>query len=201
MSQNGASVVAFDLPPGRGPEIIPFPSIDPEAADSVIAAWLGHLAADAHLPKLLLLPYLPRGAVARAFTTAVARRRGWIACYAHHRRAFLEAGDDRAGYLDRSVASKKRKELRRQKRRLRDSSDVVRISTGDPAETVAALKDFFALEAAGWKGRAGTAAHINAQTRAFFTSAVGALAAEGKARIDRLVVGPKPIAARFAFRG
>jgi hypothetical protein len=33
MSQNGASVVAFDLPPGRGPEIIPFPSIDPEAAN------------------------------------------------------------------------------------------------------------------------------------------------------------------------
>jgi hypothetical protein len=176
------------------------PLIDPEAAESVIAAWLSHLAADAHLPKLLLLSYLPRGAVARAFTTAVARRRGWIACYAHHRRALLEAGDDRAGYLERSVASKKRKELRRQKRRLRDSSHVVRISTGDPTETVAALKDFFALETAGWKGRAGTAAHADAQIRAFFRSIVGALAAEGKARIDRLVVGPKPIAAIITLR-
>jgi hypothetical protein len=33
MSKNGASVVAFDLPPGRGPELVPFPAIDVEAAN------------------------------------------------------------------------------------------------------------------------------------------------------------------------
>src|SRR5215213_979182 len=176
------------------------PLIDREAADGVIAAWLDHLATDSQLPKLLLLPYLPRGAVARAITAAVTRRRGWITSYAHHRRALLEPGNDRSGYLERSIASKKRKELKRQKRRLRDASDVLRISTGDSAELVVALEDFFALEAAGWKGRAGTAAYTDPQTREFFTSAISALAAEGKARIDRLVVGPKPIAAIITLR-
>jgi len=77
---------------------------------------------------------------------------------------------------------------------------VLRISTGDSAEIVVALEDFFALEAAGWKGRAGTAAYADPQTREFFTSAISALAAEGKARIDRLVVGPKPVAAIITLR-
>src|SRR5689334_24316978 len=45
-------------------------------------------------------------------------------------------------YLERSVASKKRKELRRQKRRLRDTSDVLRISTGDRSDIDVALQDF-----------------------------------------------------------
>jgi CelD/BcsL family acetyltransferase involved in cellulose biosynthesis len=176
------------------------PLIARDIADGVIAAWLDHLATDPRLPKLALLPYLPRGPVARAITAAVARRRGWITSYAHHRRALLEPAHGRAGYLERSVASKKRKELRRQKRRLRDASDVLRISTGDGSDIDAALQDFFALEAAGWKGRAGTAAHADPQVRAFFTSAVSALAAEGKARIDRLVVGSKPIAAIITLR-
>ena len=35
------------------------PLVEREAAEPIIAAWLAHLAADATLPGLLLLPYLP----------------------------------------------------------------------------------------------------------------------------------------------
>jgi CelD/BcsL family acetyltransferase involved in cellulose biosynthesis len=175
------------------------PLIDRQAGDAVMGAWFDHLATHAQLPKLVLLPYLPEGPVALAIAAAVARR-GWSASFARHRRALLEPKGDHARYLEHSIASKKRKELRRQQRRLRDASDVVRSSTGEPCEIDVALGDFFALEAAGWKGRAGTAARADAQIREFLKTAVRALAAEGKARVDRLIVGVKPIAAIVTLR-
>ena len=53
-----------------------------------------------------------------------------------------------------------------------------------------ALDDFLALEAGGWKGRAGTAARGSMpRSQPFMNAAVAALAAEGKAQIDRLFVG------------
>src|SRR6202011_4856974 len=58
-----------------------------------------------------------------------------------------------------------------------------------------ALGEFLALEAAGWKGRAGTAARSHDRIRKFMEKAVTGLAHEGKARIDRLGAGDRPIAA------
>ena len=41
------------------------PLVDRDAADAVIAAWFDHIAADATLPGLVLMPFLPTdGAVA-----------------------------------------------------------------------------------------------------------------------------------------
>ena len=66
--------------------------------------------------------------------------------------------DDRAGYLDHAIPHKKRKELRRQRKRLADTGTLTSTTIADPAALTAALLDFLALEASGWKGRAGTAA-------------------------------------------
>ena len=103
-------------------------------------------------------------------------------------RCWRPAGD-RAGYLDQAIGHKKRKELRRQRKRLDECGRVTSSSTGEPAAVPSALADFLALEAGGWKGRAGTAARGDADVAAFMTSAVTALAGEGKARIARLRVG------------
>ena len=176
------------------------PLVDREAAPAVIAAWLDHLAAHPHLPKLVLLPYVAEGPVAQAIAAAVARRKGWSASFGRHQRALLAPGEERADYLGRSMARKKRKELRRQKRRLMDDGLVVRATTGEPREVDGALGDFFALEAAGWKGRAGTAARADAHIRDFLKAAVGALAGEGKVRIDRLLVDADPIAVMVTLR-
>ena len=134
------------------------PLVDREAAAAVIAAWLDHVATDPRLPKLILLPYLAEGAVARAIAAAVDGRSGRRASFGRHQRALLSPGADRGDYLNRAMARKKRKELRRQKRRLMDDGLVARAGTGEPHEIIAALADFFTLEAGGWKGRAGTAA-------------------------------------------
>ena len=106
----------------------------------------------------------------------------------------------RDDYLDRAVGPKKRKELRRQRKRLGDSGVVMSSSVGDPPAVVGALDDFLALEAGGWKGRAGTAARAHADVHQFIKAAVVGLAGEGKARIDRLFVDARAIAAIVTLR-
>ena len=59
----------------------------------------------------------------------------------------------------------------------------------------AALQDFLELEASGWKGAAGTAAVNDPAVLDFFRTAIVDLAAEGHARVDRLVQDGRVIAA------
>src|SRR5262249_12559116 len=68
------------------------------------------------------------------------------------------------------------------------------------AGTVDALRDFLDLEARGWKGRAGTAAAMEPNIRAFIESAIADLAADGKVRIDRLRIAGKANAAAVTLR-
>ena len=177
------------------------PLIDRDSGDAAVAAWLDHLAADPTLPKLLLMPYLPaEGDIARAFEAAVAHRDGRSEHFAPHRRAMLAPQDDRAGYLDRAIPHKKRKELRRLRKRLADTGTLTSTTTADPSALTAALLDFLALEASGWKGRAGTAAQRNDTVRCFVLEAVSALAAEGKASVSRLALDGRAIAAIVTLR-
>jgi CelD/BcsL family acetyltransferase involved in cellulose biosynthesis len=177
------------------------PLVDRDQGEAVLAAWLEHVAKDAQLPDIMLLPYLPtEGPLAQALDAVLARRGGQSAPFAPHRRALLAPAGERASYLDESIGHKKRKELRRQRKRLGDSGNVTSTSTVDPAGVSHALSDFFALEAAGWKGRAGTAARRHAEVAQFMTTAVAALAGEGKAQVARLSVDAQPIAALVTLR-
>jgi CelD/BcsL family acetyltransferase involved in cellulose biosynthesis len=177
------------------------PLVDRDQGEAVLAAWLEHVAKDAQLPDLMLLPYLPmEGALAKALDAAMARRGGRSALFAQHRRALLAPAGERAGYLDQSLGHKKRKELRRQRKRLGDSGSIMSTVTGDPAAVSHALNGFFALEAAGWKGRAGTAARSHAEITQFMTTAVSALAGEGKAQVGRFSLDANPIAALVTLR-
>ena len=56
------------------------------------------------------------------------------------------------------------------------------------------------LEASGWKGLAGTAAVDDPAVHEFMRGAVGNLAAEGHARIDRLLLNGRAIAAAMTLR-
>jgi CelD/BcsL family acetyltransferase involved in cellulose biosynthesis len=177
------------------------PLLDRECADAAVTAWLDHIAADPTLPKLMLMPFLPaEGAVAHAFDAALSHRNGRSEHFALHRRALLVPEGDRAGYLDHAIPHKKRKELRRQRKRLADSGLLTSATITDPTALTAALVDFLALEAAGWKGRAGTAAKGNDAIRCFVVEAVSALAAEGKASVARLALDGRAIAAIVTLR-
>jgi CelD/BcsL family acetyltransferase involved in cellulose biosynthesis len=172
------------------------PLMDRDAGAAVLSAWLDHLAGQGDLPRLLLMPYFPAaGPVGQAFDAALARRHGESISLARHERALLAPAGAREHYLDHAMGAKKRKELRRQRKRLAEAGALVSDTVRDPAAIAAALADFLALEAAGWKGRAGTAARADDSVRAFMEKAVTGLARDGKARIDRLSTGGAPIAA------
>jgi CelD/BcsL family acetyltransferase involved in cellulose biosynthesis len=177
------------------------PLIDRDAGAAVLSAWLDHLANGPDLPHLLLLPLLPTaGPVAQAFEEALARRDGKCIALAGHQRALLAPADTPAHYLDQAVGSKKRKEWRRQRKRLAETGTLESGTVTEPSAVAAALSDFLALEAGGWKGRAGTAARTDDRIRAFMENAVTGLARQGKARIDRLYSGARPIAALVTLR-
>jgi CelD/BcsL family acetyltransferase involved in cellulose biosynthesis len=177
------------------------PLIDREAGAAVISAWFDHLAGSADLPRLVLMPYLPAaGPVGEAFAAALAQRNGKFMALASHQRALLAPAGPPEHYLDHAVGAKKRRELRRQRKRLADAGTLVSSTVREPAAMAAALGDFLALEAAGWKGRAGTAARSNDRVCKFMEKAVTGLAHEGKSRIDRLCAGDRPIAAMVTLQ-
>ena len=172
------------------------PLVDRNDPAATILAWLDHLVADAELPWLVLLPFLPQhGPFTAALDTALAQRLMPSGLFGLHRRAALAPGDDRADYVERTIGAKKRKELRRQRNRLADLGTLKIESTTQAGLIEEPLRDFLELEGRGWKGRAGTAAANDEATRRFFEDAVGGLAAERQARIDRLRIGSRTIAA------
>jgi len=175
------------------------PLVDREAAEVVLGAWLEHMAS--RRPRLLLLPMFPQeGEFARAFDAALARRGGASVAFALHERALLAPAGERADYVERALPRKKLKELGRQLRRLGDDGTVAWDVARDPAAIGAALADFLALEEAGWKGRAGTAAARSPEISALLQAAVSALAREGKAEITRLMLAGRAIAALIVLR-
>lgn len=175
------------------------PLVDRAEADAAIAAFLDHVESDAALPKLVMLPMIGNGPFAAALDRVLARGGGAAARFGAHARALLAPAETRANYLDH-IPHKKTKELRRQRRRLAGQGVIELATARDPQAVAAALDDFLTLEAGGWKGRQGSAAHAHPAIRAFMQSAVATLAAEGNARIDRLMRGDRAIAASITLR-
>jgi CelD/BcsL family acetyltransferase involved in cellulose biosynthesis len=172
------------------------PLVDPDALVSAVKAFVDHVANDRMLPKLLMMPYLVEdGPVAIALADAIARRGGRIEAFGRHQRALLAADGDRAGYLEAALGRKKRKELGRQRRRLDETGRVAFALAREPSDVAAAMDDFFALEARGWKGAGGTAAAQTTAIRTFMEGAASALAGRGQARVARLLHADRAIAA------
>jgi CelD/BcsL family acetyltransferase involved in cellulose biosynthesis len=176
------------------------PLIERDDSAGIVAAWLDHLGRDRAVPRLLLMPLLTeRSAFTAALDSVLAHSGRDNAVFDRHRRALLDPGTQREDYIARSVSAGKRKELRRQRRRQEDTASILFATTHRADDVAAALKDFLALEAAGWKGRAGTAIASNPAIGNFVCSAVMALAAEGRARIDRMLLGDRAIAASITL--
>ena len=172
------------------------PLVEREDAVAIIAAWLDHLRRDRTVPRKMLLPLLPeRGDFATALDIALARSARRNDSFGHHQRALLDPGAERAGYLQRSIPASRRKELRRLRRRLEESAPVAFVSATGSDDIANALSAFLALEAQGWKGRAGTAIAADAALETFVRRAVAGLAADGQARVDRLVQDGRTLAA------
>jgi len=171
------------------------PLIDRDSAGTVVGSFLGHVATDAPLPKIVLLPLLDdSGPIAQALRATVEHSGGAHATFGRHRRAVLQPDGDTAHYVEHAIGKKRVKEFKRLRRRLAEIGPVAFEIARSPAAVTAALQDFLALEAKGWKGGAGTALIQNPELRHFAETAVYTLARHGQAGVARLLVGSRPIA-------
>jgi CelD/BcsL family acetyltransferase involved in cellulose biosynthesis len=177
------------------------PLVEREAAEPVISAWLTHLACDGSMPGLLRLPLIVEdGHFAAALGTVLRRLQMPFADFARHRRPQLVPGEDRAGYLEQAVSAHRRRELRRSVRRLADQGALLFAASRAGEAIDKEIEDFFALEASGWKGAAGTAAARHEELRAFMKAAVRALGAEAKVAINRILLDGRAIAATITLK-
>lgn len=165
------------------------------AAGEECAFWEAALAAlDASewAPNFLHLRYMAEGGpVHRAMPRgAVVHRR---------LRAFLESDLSPDAYYAKAVRAKKRKELRRQRSRLAELGELAVRRLDDPAHLAAWCEDYLALEAAGWKGREGSALSSDPRATRFFRETLAAAWAAGRLQFLRLDLDGRAIAMLVNF--
>jgi CelD/BcsL family acetyltransferase involved in cellulose biosynthesis len=177
------------------------PLVEREAAEPVIAAWLAHVAGDGEQPGLLLLPHLPEeGPFATALMAILRRAQMRAADFNRHARALLAPSGDRSAYVEHALGPSQFRELRRTARGLSELGALLFTTVAEPNAVAAATDDFFALEASGRKGNAGAAVASSGEVRGFVKATVTALAAEGKAAVNRVFLDGRPIAAAITLR-
>lgn len=139
------------------------------------------------------------GPVHRGLVTAAAGLGRGCALVHREVRALLESVGDAEAYYRGAVRPKKRKELRRLRVRLDELGEVRLRELGDQ-ESLGSWSDaFLRLEAAGWKGEAGTALACEPATDAFFRRTVAAAREAGKLQFLRLDVDGRAIAMLVNF--
>lgn len=154
------------------------------------AFWRDLLAHFDRAPRRALflhLPLLPAdGPVNAALdrVLAAAPRPHYMA--AREARAMLAGDQPAAAYLEAAMSAKKRKELRRQRARLAEEGTLLVERLEGDAGLAEWSAEFLALEAAGWKGEAGSALASAPGTHALFTAALAGAAAAG--RLERLAL-------------
>jgi CelD/BcsL family acetyltransferase involved in cellulose biosynthesis len=155
--------------------------------DAFWQALLAHMDRRPGRALFLHLPQLPAdGPVVAALDRVLASRTRPHYIAAQESRAMLTGETSAAAYLEAAMSAKKRKELRRQHNRLAEEG-VLAFERVEGSEAITAwTAEFLALEAAGWKGAAGSALASAPDTRALFEQALAGASAAG--RLERLAL-------------
>lgn len=176
-------------------EVSSAPVLDRDRAGDVAVALLAAIIEAADLPKVLKLPLLPlKSSVFVALEAALMATGGSIATFELWQRPMLvpEPGDDAERYLRRALGQGYKKRM--QQHRQLERAGALAYQRHRGADAITALEAFLTLEAAGWKGRSGTALASRPQHGAYIRELIRNLAATDAARIDLLRLDAVPIA-------
>src|SRR5215207_2979308 len=117
-------------------------------------------------------------------------------------RAALETGSTFEEHMQRHVSAKRRKDIARNRRRLAELGTVAHQSHSAGEALQQAVSAFLSVEAAGWKGKRGTALACNENTRRFAINAFTGEKNNSICRADVLTLDGRPIAVSLiAFMG
>ena len=125
-----------------------------------------------------------------------ARLAGVVHC---EERAMLASDETPEAYFAASLSGKKRKELRRQFARLSELGEVAVERRHDAQGLQPWIEDFLALEAAGWKGKAGSAVACRDDTATLFRQVLTGAVAQGRLERLSLTLDGRPIAMLATF--
>jgi len=174
------------------------PLIDRDMAPQVADALLLHMQRSRR--TLFTIPHLPlSGPSAEVLCEAATRHGSWTTAERYTRRILYPATSDGPAAFDQMFGVRRRKNMQRLLRQLCEAGAVSFMSARTPTEIETAFNSFVALEVSGWKGRRGTAMARSARIREFARIAVMQLAQTGRAAIDVMRVGERPIAALIRF--
>jgi len=109
-------------------------------------------------------------------------------------RAILYPRGDAEIYLANSLSGKSRKELRRKKKRLSELGHVEFTELDDSDDLEIWMHDFMQLEAAGWKGRNGTAFKSKSVDKEYFLVVIREAFKRGKLMMLALRLDGRPLA-------
>jgi hypothetical protein len=176
--------------------VLSTPLVDRDHAEPAIAAVFDVLSNEPTLPRVLALPYLGDDGPVRSAIDAVIRRSGRaLTVLDGYDRGRLDARfGGGAAFLEARFTGAKRKKHRYERRRL-DATFTRHRGAG----AVAAFAEFLAIEAAGWKGQAGTAVLCDPTDTAFMRDVISGLAATDRVEIAALRRGTRAIAIGVVF--
>lgn len=163
-------------------------------------ALLTGLDGEGWAPGFLHLRDLTEGAPLHDALTAVAAEL-WRPTHIAYRevRALLQSDLPPEDYYQQAVRKKKRKELARLQNRLAEEGDL-RVRQFEDGDDLTAWCDaFLRLEAAGWKGREGSALSCASETEAFFREALAGADAARRLQIVAIELDGRLIAMLVNF--
>jgi hypothetical protein len=183
----------------NGIAALSIPTLDRDEAETA-GAELIQAARITGAHALLLPGFAIHGPAFAALQQALAKQGLSAEILRSYRRAALDATGDADTTLRDALGAKKLKELRRQRHRLDDSGALTFSVATTPDSVAAALEDFLALEASGWKGERGTALVQDEGDAAFIREAAVALAARRNLEIVSLTRNGTALASGLILR-
>ncbi len=176
------------------------PLLDVERAEEAIHTLLDALDAGRLRGLVLeLRGHGEDGPFARLLEHVLAERRQPALRLPGWERGLFRPGPSIDAYLARTLSPRRLRELRRQWRRLEATGSVRlrRVERSEPIDPW--CEAFLALEAAGWKGRLGTAMASRPRDAAFFRTMCAQRHGEGRLLAETLELDGRPIAASLTL--
>jgi CelD/BcsL family acetyltransferase involved in cellulose biosynthesis len=165
-------------------------ALGPDPASAVAAIW-GHLRDRLAWDVLLLRDVLRDGPTSALLELLARADRFPVGRWESLRSPRLALGD---GPAEDRASAKFRANLRRRARRLGELGAVSVRRVGRPADVAAAIADFVALEAAGWKGERGSAIALDPTLVRFYARIARDAAEAGGLAIRALELDGRPVA-------